>query len=247
MRAFDPVRFLRWNSLRHVPRLFVAVSAALVAGAASVDAQSVRGWGPDELDEVPRAAPEDGGPRNWEVVVEGTLNLRDAPSTRGEVMVAYEPGTLLDNLGCTEAEGRTWCDVQELGGGPRGYVAADFLRPAIAPDGVVWSGPDRSALRAGISDFDARGELRCGTEQSPLTEQCPFGVARSGGGYATVVITRPDGGLRSVYFRIGVAVGVGSSEAVGDTGFEARREGDAWVVWAGRSVYEIPDAVMLGG
>ena len=40
-----------------------------------------------------------------------------------------------------EAEGRVWCDVQELGGGPRGYVAAEFLTPAISPDGetVVFS------------------------------------------------------------------------------------------------------------
>jgi len=37
---------------------------------------------------------------------------------------------------------------QQLGGGPRGFVAAEFLKPAISPDGSVAMGPDDSALRA---------------------------------------------------------------------------------------------------
>ena len=64
-------------------------------------------------------------------------------------------GTLLDNLGCKRVREDAWCDVQPLGGGPRGYVAARYLRPAVAPHGAVVSGPDDSALRAGQGQFDA--------------------------------------------------------------------------------------------
>lgn len=53
------------------------------------------------------------------------------------------------------------CDVQQVGGGPRGFVAAEFLEPAISPDESVAVGPDRSAERAGLGDFDARGTIPC--------------------------------------------------------------------------------------
>ena len=50
--------------------------------------------------EVP-AAPENGGPRNWEVIgVSRTLNLREQPSTKARIIASYAPGTILDNLGC---------------------------------------------------------------------------------------------------------------------------------------------------
>ena len=72
------------------------------------------------------AAPEDGGPRDWEVTgVSRVLNLRERPSTTARIVASYAPGTVLDNLGCQQVDGRVWCDVQQLGGGPRGYVAAE--------------------------------------------------------------------------------------------------------------------------
>jgi len=108
------------------------------------------------------AAPEDGGPRNWQVAgVSSVLNLREQPSTRARIVFRYKPGTILDNWGCLQADGRVWCDVQQLGGGPRGYVAAEFLKPAISPDGSVKTGPDDSALRAGQGTFDANGYIPC--------------------------------------------------------------------------------------
>jgi len=93
------------------------------------------------------AAPDAGGPRNWEVT--SSLNLREQPSTSARILTKYGPGTILDNLGCERAEGRNWCDVQQLAGGPRGYVAANYLRPAISPGGSAAMGPDDSSLRAG--------------------------------------------------------------------------------------------------
>jgi len=191
------------------------------------------------------AAPENGGPRDWEVV--RMLNLREQPSTSARILATYRPGTIFDNLGCQLAQSRTWCDVQQLGGGPRGYVAAEFLRPAISPDGSAAMGPDDSALRAGEGQFDATGPLPCAFAVGQPMGQCEFGVARAGGGYATVVIKKPDGHTRAIFFRMGRPIGADVSESEGRLDFHATRAGDLHSIRVGNERYEIPDAVILGG
>jgi len=57
-----------------------------------------------------------------------------------EIIASYAAGTILDNLRCQHKEGRIWFGVQQLGGGPRGYVAAEFLKPA-GPTGVSQKAP----------------------------------------------------------------------------------------------------------
>lgn len=197
--------------------------------------------------EVP-ASPEDGGPRNWEVTgVSSALNLREQPSGTATILASYRLGIILDNLGCLRAEDRTWCDVQELGGGPRGYVAAEYLKPAISPDGSVAVGPDDSALRAGQGDFDATGQVPCAQSAGQPMTRCDFGVARAGGGYATVVITKPDGFKRAVFFRMGIPIGADTSQADGYGEFQREKESDLHHIRVGNERYEIPDAVVLGG
>lgn len=194
------------------------------------------------------AAPEDDGPHHWEVTgVSNALNLREQPSTSAPTIGRYAPATVLDDLGCQRLEGRVWCDVQELGGGPRGYVAAEFLTPAVSPDGAVATGPDDSALRAGQDDFDATGQIPCAQYSGQPMGQCDFGVARAGGGSATVVVTRPDGTTRGIFFSYGRAIGADTSEADGAGAFSAERESDLNLIRVGDERYEIPDAVVLGG
>lgn len=193
------------------------------------------------------AAPEDGGPRNWEVLAEGGLNLRAEASTRSTVLAKYAAGTLLDNLGCKRVEGRVWCDVQPLGGGPRGYAAAEFLRPAVAPHGVPAFGPDDSAYRAGQGDFDASGKVPCAEHSGQPMGQCDFAVARAGGGYATVVVTHASGAKRAIYFRMGIPIGVSMSEANRCGPYSASKEGDLNMIRCGNERFEVPDAVVLGG
>jgi hypothetical protein len=197
--------------------------------------------------EVP-AAPEDGGPRNWEVTgVEHGLHLREGPSDTAKVIATYAPGTLLDNLGCRLAEDGVWCDVQQLGGGPRGYVAAQYLKPAVSPNGAPAMGPDDSALRAGQGDFDATGQIPCAQYAGQPMSQCDFGVARAGGGYATVVVTHPDGRKRAIFFRMGVPMGSDTSEADGYHELRATKESDLHLIRVGSECYEIPEAIPLGG
>ena len=194
------------------------------------------------------AAPENGGPRNWEVTgVSGVVNLREQPSTTSSVVGTFASGTILDNLGCQRADGRVWCDVQPLGGGPRGYVAAEYLKPAVSPDGSVAKGPDDSALRAGQGEFDATGIIPCAFTVGQPMAQCEFGVARAGGGYATVVVKHPNGRSRAIFFRMGTPIGADISQADGDLEFRATKEADLHLIRIGDERYEIPDAVILGG
>lgn len=197
--------------------------------------------------EIP-AAPDAGGPRNWEVVgVSRALNLREQPSTTARVVTSYAPGTILDNLGCQRSEEQIWCDVQQLGGGPRGFVVAAFLKPAVSPDGSVATGTDDSALRAGQGKFDATGNIPCAQSAGQPMMQCEFGVARAGGGYTTVVIKKPDGRSRAIFFRMGKPIGADTSQADGYAEFFASKENDLHLIRVGNERYEIPDAVVLGG
>jgi hypothetical protein len=174
------------------------------------------------------------------------LNLREHPSVSARIVSGYATGTVLDNLGCLEADGRIWCDVQQLGGGPRGYVVAQFLKPAVSPDGSVAHGPDDSSLRAGQGMFDATGKIPCAQYAGQPMSQCEFGVARAGGGYATVVIKKSDGRSRMIYFRMGRPIGADTSQADGYPQFRATRESDLHLIRVGNERYEIPDVVVLG-
>ena len=191
-------------------------------------------------------AAENGGPRNWRVKVDSYLNLREQPSVRARVLSSYPADTLLDNLGCRMGEERRWCDVQQLGGGPRGFVAAEYLIPAVSPDGSVVTGADDSALRAGQQDYDATGHIPCAQALGQPMTECSFAVSRAGGGYATVVIPRPDGRSRAIFFRSGIPIGADTSQADGYPEFSASKEGDLHLIRIGDERYEIPDAVILG-
>lgn len=214
---------------------------ALVSGVLSIDPAAL-------AQDVP-AAPEDGGPRHFEVTgVSTTLNLRQDPSTAAPVVDRLAPGTVLTNLGCQATGGRTWCQVQDFSGGPLGFVDASYLSGAVGPDGAVATGPDTSALRAGQGDFDATGTVPCAVHRGQPMTQCPFGVARAGGGDATVVIQKPDGVDRAIFFSLGVPVSADSSEAdPGSFRFEATKESDLNMIRVGDERYEIPDAVVFGG
>ena len=126
-------------------------------------------------------------------------------------------------------------------------MAAEYLRAAISPDGSAAMGPDDSALRAGQGNFDATGPLPCAFAAGQPMGQCEFGVARAGGGYATVVVARSDGRRRAIFFRMGRPIGADTSQANGYREFRTRKESELNLIRVGTERYEIPDAVVLGG
>jgi len=201
-----------------------------------------------ESDKTVPLPPDQGGPLNWQVTgVTSGLRLRVSPSIQAETLTAYPAGTVLSNLGCRQVEARVWCDVQMFGGGARGFVAAEYLTPAISPNGAAILGPDNSALRAGKGEFDASGRLRCSEAPAQPMDECPFAVARTGGGYATVVVTRANGFRRAIYFQMGIPIGADTSQADGYPDFTAEKRADVHLISVGAERYEIVDAVILGG
>jgi hypothetical protein len=196
---------------------------------------------------IPVAAPAEGGPRHWLVAARGTVNLREGPSAGAAVAARLSGGDILSNLGCQPGEGRTWCYVQPWRGGPVGYVAAELLQPATNPTGGVAVGENDSPLRAGRGAFDATGEVPCAQAAGQPTRACAFGVARAGGGDATLVVTRPDGSMRALFFVRGEFLGADASEAGGGFDAAATREADLFLIRVDAERYDVPDAVVFGG
>ena len=205
-------------------------------------------WEPDPASAAPAAkGPAEGGPRAWRLAAKASAAaLREAPSTTARIVARPATGAILSNLGCRAADGQTWCNVQPLRGGPRGYLPASSLAPATAPDGTVPTGEDDSSLRAGQGRFDASGSLPCAQAESQPLRDCPFGVARAGGGYATLVVTRPDGRTRAIYFGLGQPIGADTSQADGMPAFSAAREGGLYRIRVGTERYEVVPDILLG-
>ncbi len=101
--------------------------------------------------------------------------------------------------------------------------------------------------RAGEGSFDATGRIPCAQSKGQPMGQCDFGVARAGGGTATVAVTRPDGRKRFIFFDKGTARGADLSQADGNMTFRATKQADLYMIQAGDERYEIPEAVIAGG
>ena len=104
-----------------------------------------------------------------------------------------------------------------------------------------------SAERAGMGQADATGRIPCAQYAGQPTRQCDFRVAREGNGTATVVVTKPDGVTRALFFEDGRFLSADTSQADGYPEYSATRSGDMSIVRVGEERYEIPDAVIFGG
>jgi hypothetical protein len=195
-------------------------------------------------------APADGGPRLLEVTgVKKAVNMRSGESSTSEAVAKVLLGSRLSNFGCKAKNSKVWCDVQPVAGGARGFVLADFLKPALGPDGAVATGEDDSAARLASGKFDAQGQVPCAAKKGQPMGQCDFKVARGTGGYATLEITHPDGMKRTIFFADGKATSFSSAEADGSSAltFSGDKDDDLNRIRIGNERYEIPDAAVLGG
>jgi len=131
-----------------------------------------------------------------------------------------------------------------IAGNKASSEAANKDKPASANDEEAASD---ATVRAGESKFDATGQIPCAQHAGQPMGQCDFGVARAGGGTATVVITMPDGRKRAIFFTKGKAIAADLSQADGNMDFRATKESDLYKIQAGNERYEIPEAVIYGG
>jgi hypothetical protein len=184
-----------------------------------------------------------------------SLNLREGHGTSARIVGRLGNGAVLRNIGGCRMTGQTrWCNVETtVGARQRGWVSARYLRePRPGAGGTATQLPAQPqtaspAERAGQGQFDATGMLPCKQYAGQPTAQCRFGVARAPGGSAAVVVTRPDGGTRVLFFENGRFLSADTSQADGYPTYNATRDGDMFVVTVGAERYEIPDAVVFGG
>jgi hypothetical protein len=169
-------------------------------------------------------------PGSKDVAIEGAIGLQDWSGTLpadGE----YTLRTYLDRAGARRGEKAGYTLTVAIDGGSAGTVAA---------------GGD-TIERAGAGKFNATGKIPCAQNKAQPMGQCDFGVARGGGGTATVVVTRPDGRKRTIFFEKGKATGADLSQADGNMTFRATKEADLFRIQAGDERYEIPEAAVFGG
>jgi hypothetical protein len=125
-----------------------------------------------------------------------------------------------------------------------------FKAPGAGGAARSTSGAKRasSSERAGKGQFDASGPVSCAMHAGQPMQQCQASVARDGGGTATIVVTRPDGRTRSIFFEKGKAIGADLSQADGSLRFSAVMDGKRiYRIEAGNERYEIVDSFVFGG
>ena len=228
------------------------IAASLLAIAILFD--SLQGWTQEAPEDQAGAvaeemfvAPEGGGPRRWQVMAADGAEFRDAPAGDAPVLRTLPQGAILTNLGCERAAGRAWCEVRPLRSRSRGYAAAEDLGPARGPDGTVPMGADDSRQRARAGDFDATGDLPCAQIRGQAMGACTFGVARSGGGDATVAVTFSNGFTRMLFFSHGEFISGDATMSGTGRDTDWRVEGDRHIIRVDDQRYELSDTAIFGG
>ena len=200
----------------------------------------------DEVETAVPRSPEDGGARRWSVEADASLNLYDAPSADASVIDVITDGAVLSNMGCRQGDDRIWCDVRPFRGGARGFAAAEFLKPAVGPDGIVPTGRDDSPRRARKRDFDERGQIQCAQEQGEALGECTADIARGVGGDAAVVVTFPNGFARTLYFVHGEFTSADATMSGVGTDTDWSIEDSRHIIRVDDQRYILPDTLVFG-
>jgi hypothetical protein len=122
-----------------------------------------------------------------------------------------------------------------------------FAAPGGAKASPSVSNRPSHSERAGQGQYDARTMVGCAERANQPMQQCPAVVTRDPGGMATVIVTRPDGRTRAIFFENGKAISADLSQADGSQHFRATKKDDVYIIEAGKERYEIVEAVVFGG
>jgi hypothetical protein len=160
----------------------------------------------------------------------------------GETEVAFFNGSVSDNQyeGTLPATGDYKIRVYMMRSAARRNEVADYRLEMIV-SAPTHSAASHDALVPG-TDFHATTKIPCVAEPNKPMSQCDAGVKRTAGG-GSVHVKTPDGGSRVITFRDGKVSGTDA-----DAPFKVERRDDWTIVRVGAvEVYEIPDALVLGG
>lgn len=222
-----------------------ACLTAAVPPMPAAEAQSPAARQGSGLDPSFYRSPDKGGVRRWQVAPGEDLDLRAAPSLAAGVVSSLPEGTLLANLGCSEATDGMWCEVRAFRSGVAGFAPAGRLLPAQGPDGIVPLGMDDSRQRARKRDFDGLGEIPCAQERGQALGTCRASVARGSGGDATVVVTFQNGFTRQLYFVHGEFVSASATMSGTGSDTDWRLEGGLHFIRVDDQRYELPDTLVF--
>jgi hypothetical protein len=121
------------------------------------------------------AAPDagGGGPAFFEVNVNTVLNVHDSPSTSARTVARLPSGQVVENRGCLESEGRTWCEIAD--GDASGWAAAEYLVAAAGRGEDAATADDGGGAMAGSGTGMVRVQFAPGSTGAELTGQLPPG------------------------------------------------------------------------
>jgi hypothetical protein len=210
-------------------RFVFAACATLVAGAASASL-------PVFVANCPGDINVDAG-RTGVVYINGNkatvkkfnANFFEAKSGKTVISITAN-GDAKPDISYSKGRANGMCEVS-------GFEAAK----AAAPAGKS------ASEKAGQGQFDASGQIPCAQHKGQPMGQCQYKVARGSDGSAAVIVTRPDGRTRAIFFDNGKATSADLSQADGNMTFRAKKQADLFMIQAGDERYEIPEAVVFGG
>ena len=182
-------------------------------------------------------------------------------NTRGQVYVNGKVAKLINrpNGQITAQSGGVYVDITPQGRQPPRVTATDrdksfgdceivsFKAPAADASAAASGQRPSAPERAGQGTFDARGPVGCAARAGQPMAQCQAAVARDPGGTATIVVTRPDGRTRAIYFENGNPIGADLSQADGNMDFRGSKRDGVYFIEAGDERYQIVEAFVFGG
>lgn len=164
----------------------------------------------------------------------------------GETEVAIFNGSMNENQyeGILSKSGDHKIRVYMMRSAARRNEIANYRLEMIITDSGDKS-ENEDALVPG-TNYHATGKIPCILVEDQTSTSCSYGVIREGNGSGMVIITKPDGNTRTIFFENGKATGYDQSQA--DKGeFSSTKESDLFIINIGQERYEILEAVIFGG
>ncbi len=185
-------------------------------------------------------------------------NITTDSNTKGQVYVNGKAAKLTKRPDgqITAQSAGIYVDITPQGGQPPQvtYTAKDKSTGTCeilsfkAPVGATASTSRAShSERAGHGHSDARTVVRCAMKPKAPMSNCQATVTRDPGGNATVMVKRPDGRTRAIFFENGKPLSADLSQADGSQHFRGTKKGDVYHIEAGYELYEIVEAIVFGG